>query len=285
VVLKKAKVVEITPIVSPEGHTWFIARDDAGLPYTARRIILATGVKDVLPSTPGVVDAFGKGMYWCPWCDGYEHREQPLGVLGPLSDALSSVLEMKNMNPDIIVMANGTDTPEQRAIASRKSATWQEQFAAYNVSIVNSTIASIRRLRDGAGNPVRVAGTVNTQTQQVFSDSQIDTSSDTSGPNGKHKDLFLVKFADGLSVERAAFIINIQTRQTSHLAEHLNLNMTGSKIKVNPKMETNRTGIFAVGDANDDGSTNVPHAMFTGKKAAVVAHSEFQSSHSLGESY
>jgi thioredoxin reductase len=272
--MKKAKVVEITPIKNPDGYDWFVVRDDAGLPYTARRIILATGVKDILPSTPGTLDAFGKGMYWCPWCDGYEHREQSLGVVGPLSDALSASLEMHNMNPDIIVMTNGTDTIEQRAIATERSATWQEQFAAYNISIVNTTIASFTRLRDENGRPV--AQRTSDQAQSILApeNEEFHSTADNWGPNGKHKDLFRVTFADGLSVERAAFLINIETKQTSHLAAHLNLNMTKSKIAVDAKMQTNVTGIFAVGDANDDGSTNVPHAMYTGKKAAVVSHGE-----------
>ena len=275
--IKKAKIVEITAIKSTDGFDWFVARDDAGLPYTARRIILATGVKDLLPSTPGTLDAFGQGMYWCPWCDGYEHREQSLGVVGPLSDALSAALEMHNLNPDIIVMTNGTDTPEQRKIASERSATWQEQFAAYNISIVNTTIASFTRLRDMNGRPV--AQRVNDRHSQYAlesPDDEVHDAADNWGPNGKHKDLFRVTFADGLSVERAAFLINIETQQTSHLAQHLKLNMTGSKITVDAKMQTNMTGIFAVGDANNDGSTNVPHAMYTGKKAAVVAHGMVQ---------
>jgi thioredoxin reductase len=37
-------------------------------------------------------------------------------------------------------------------------------------------------------------------------------------------------------------------------------------------MRTNVTGVYAVGDANSDGSTNVPHAMYSGKKAAVYLH-------------
>jgi thioredoxin reductase len=272
--MKKAKIVEITPVKSPDGFDWFVARDDAGLPYTARRIILATGVKDILPSTPGTLDAFGQGMYWCPWCDGYEHREQSLGVVGPLSDALSAALEMHNMNPDTIVMTNGTDTPEQRKIATERSATWREQFAAYNISIVNTTIASFTRLRDMNGRPVAVAATERQAQYAINSGDEVHDAADNWGPNGKHKDYFRVTFTDGLSVERAAFLINIETKQTSHLPKHLNLNMTGSKITVDAKMQTNLTGVFAVGDANNDGSTNVPHAMYTGKKAAVVVHGE-----------
>jgi len=272
-VVKNTNITEITAIKSEEGYTWFVARDSAGLPYTARRVILATGVTDLLPSTPGVLDAFGKGMYWCPWCDGYEHREQSIGVIGPLSNALSATLEIYNLNKDVIVMTNGTDTAEERALISKKSASWQDQFAAYNISIVNTTISSIKRLKDQDGRTVSLNNPSGSDSQfHISNDDAVDVLDDNSGPNGKHKDLFLVKFADGLSVERAAFIIYIPTKQTSRLPEQLKLNMTGSKIKVDTKMETSHPGIYAVGDNNDDGSTNVPHAMYSGKRAAVVAH-------------
>jgi len=139
---------------------------------------------------------------------------------------------------------------------------------------VNTTISSIKRLKDQNGRTVILSNSDRNTQHRLSPDDGVDILDDNSGPNGKHKDLFLVKFADGLSVERAAFIIYIPTRQTSPLAENLKLNMTGSKIKVNTKMETSHKGIFAVGDANDDGSTNVPHAMYSGKRAAVVAHIE-----------
>lgn len=173
-------------------------------------------------------------------------------------------------------MTNGTDTPEERALISKKSASWQDQFKAYNISIVNTTISSIKRLKDENGRTVSLNNPqAGSKSQSYISgENEIDILDDNSGPNGKHKDLFLVKFADGLSVERAAFIIYIPTKQTSTLPEQLKLNMTGSKIKVDTKMETSHQGVFAVGDANDDGSTNVPHAMYSGKRAAVVAHSK-----------
>lgn len=38
---------------------------------TARKIVLATGLRDIIPTTPGFEESWGKGIYWCPWCDGY----------------------------------------------------------------------------------------------------------------------------------------------------------------------------------------------------------------------
>ncbi len=54
----------------------------------AKRLILATGVRDTLPDTiPGLIPRWGKTVLHCPYCHGYEVRDQPLGVLatGPMS--------------------------------------------------------------------------------------------------------------------------------------------------------------------------------------------------------
>lgn len=76
---------------------------------TARKIILATGLRDLIPSTPGLQENFGKGIFWCPWCDGYEHVDQPFGVLGSLGSSGNTPLEVLSLNEDIILFVNGTD--------------------------------------------------------------------------------------------------------------------------------------------------------------------------------
>jgi thioredoxin reductase len=77
---------EVTKI-QKEDQNIFRATTANGTIYTARKVILGSGLKDDLPDVPGLRDAFGKGVFWCPWCDGFEHRSQPMGVLGNLSDA------------------------------------------------------------------------------------------------------------------------------------------------------------------------------------------------------
>jgi len=55
----------------------------------------------------------------------------------------------------------------------------------------------------------------------------------------------------------------------------MGLNITKEKIDVvTSSMRTSMAGVWGVGDANSDASTNVPHAMFSGKKAAVYLHVE-----------
>lgn len=47
---------------------------------TARRLLLATGVVDHLPDIPGLQERWGRGVYQCPYCDGYELDQGHLGV-------------------------------------------------------------------------------------------------------------------------------------------------------------------------------------------------------------
>lgn len=68
---KNGTVKSITPI-GTEDASAFSVTDADGKNYTARKIVLGTGLRDVLPDTPGLQEAFGKGIWWCPWCDGWE---------------------------------------------------------------------------------------------------------------------------------------------------------------------------------------------------------------------
>lgn len=55
--------------------------------HLAKRLVLATGVVDELPPIPGLAERWGKSVFHCPYCDGYELAKGRLGVLagGPLS--------------------------------------------------------------------------------------------------------------------------------------------------------------------------------------------------------
>jgi thioredoxin reductase len=52
-----------------------------GSTHRARRLVLATGVKDALPAIDGMGDRWGKTVLHCPYCHGYEVRDRPLGIV------------------------------------------------------------------------------------------------------------------------------------------------------------------------------------------------------------
>lgn len=241
--IKNGTVVSIVPA---NNGTSFITTDASGQNYTSRKIVLATGLTDILPDTPGIKEAWSRGIYWCPWCDGFEHRDQPFGILGSIVDVMGSVLEMETLNKDIIAFVNGTHTAANMKILDEKRPGWATQLSKYGVKLENRTIESIERLQDGAK-------AYNTTTNTEY-------------------DVFQVNLEGGAKIERGAFITNFAAKQHSNLGVRLGVKVYGEKMSVDPASMRAAPGVFAVGDANSDNSTNVPHAMFTGKKAAVFVH-------------
>lgn len=65
----------------------FRVEDDAGQVHQARNLILATGVVDELPPITGLAERWGRSVFHCPYCHGYELDQGPIGVIsvGPLS--------------------------------------------------------------------------------------------------------------------------------------------------------------------------------------------------------
>ncbi|UVK43409.1 NAD(P)/FAD-dependent oxidoreductase [Mesorhizobium sp. AR07] len=69
------------------GSSGFEVTTDGGEAFGAARLVLATGVRDILPEVPGLAELWGKSVLHCPYCHGYEVSGGPLGVLatGPMS--------------------------------------------------------------------------------------------------------------------------------------------------------------------------------------------------------
>ncbi|KAI2630102.1 sulphydryl oxidase [Xylaria nigripes] len=216
----------------------------------ARAIVLATGLTDILPETPGIEENWGKGIFWCPWCDGNEHADQPLGILSTLLDAASSVQEISTLNKDIICFVNGTDTPEMRAATEKKFPNWQKYLDLKGIKVDNRTITNLTRLKDGGEDE------------------------HPSAPTFPEHDLFSLGFAEGPAVERAAFYASFPNKQHSDIGAEMGVRLDGGRLAANQSrgLMTNIENVYAIGDANADNVTNVPHAMFSGKRAAVFLH-------------
>jgi thioredoxin reductase len=71
----------VTDLATTDGAAGFRATFD-GQTTTARLVILATGANDDPLPLPGLADHWGRGVYTCPFCDGWEHQDEPLAVVG-----------------------------------------------------------------------------------------------------------------------------------------------------------------------------------------------------------
>ena len=93
-------------------------RTDDGLAVTfaggdrveARALLLATGVRDVLPDVPGLAELWGRGVFHCPYCHGWEVAGRPLAVYakGKSADvALHLVRLLRGWSDDVVLFTDG----------------------------------------------------------------------------------------------------------------------------------------------------------------------------------
>ena len=73
----------------------------------ARRIVLAYGVRDTLPDIPEIESYYGKSVHHCPDCDGYEARDQRIGVIGWTKAVVGLALKLLQWSDDIVVLTHG----------------------------------------------------------------------------------------------------------------------------------------------------------------------------------
>ncbi|WP_331748792.1 NAD(P)/FAD-dependent oxidoreductase (plasmid) [Streptomyces sp. NBC_00984] len=99
----------------------FFVRLDGGAVLRARRVVVATGLRDELPAIPGVRERWGKDLLFCPYCHAYEVRDQPIGVLGTHAGAVQHALLLRQWSHDIVFFAHTLDlgTEEREQLSAR----------------------------------------------------------------------------------------------------------------------------------------------------------------------
>jgi thioredoxin reductase len=92
-----------------------------GARLDARRILITTGVGDELPDIPGVRGRWGRDLLHCPYCHGWEVRDQPLGVLGTHPGAVLHAQLVRQWSDDVVFFAHGREpgVDEVRALEAR----------------------------------------------------------------------------------------------------------------------------------------------------------------------
>jgi thioredoxin reductase len=82
---------------------------ESGKVYRARKLLLATGVVDVLPDVEGARDFYGRGVHHCPYCDGYEYRGKRLAAFGDGKAAAGLALSLRTWSGKVTACTNGAD--------------------------------------------------------------------------------------------------------------------------------------------------------------------------------
>jgi thioredoxin reductase len=119
--------------VTPGRRSGFEIRLADGTVLAARRLLIATGLRDELPDIPGVRERFGRDVLHCPYCHGYEVRDRKLGVLGGGPDAIRQVQLVRQWASDVVFFPHTTQvTAEQR-----------QQLVARAIGIVEGKVVRV----------------------------------------------------------------------------------------------------------------------------------------------
>jgi thioredoxin reductase len=90
----------------------FIVQTNTGEAFSARILLLATGLVDDLPPIPGVEKYYGKSVHPCPYCDGWEHRDQAIAVCGKGQEGVDLALKMRRWSSQVVFCPNQTEPEE-----------------------------------------------------------------------------------------------------------------------------------------------------------------------------
>lgn len=125
-----------TAVRDAEGFT--VALADGRMVRT-RRLLVATGLVDELPDIPGLRARWGRDVVHCPYCHGWEIRDQAIGVLasGPLS--VHQALLFRQWSADVTFFSHTMPPPTGEEV---------EQLAARGISVVDGEVAALEIVED-----------------------------------------------------------------------------------------------------------------------------------------
>jgi thioredoxin reductase len=128
------------------GFTVIVA---GGRAVRARRLLVTSGLVDELPDIPGLRERWGRDVVHCPYCHGWEVRDQAIGVLASGPRSVHQALLFRQLSDDVIYFRRGTvlDDAEAAQLAARDIRVVDGEVSA--LVIADDRLAGVR-LADGS---------------------------------------------------------------------------------------------------------------------------------------
>ena len=115
-------------------NTGFAIVTATGETFTGRKLIFATGIRDVIPAIPGFAECWGISLIHCPYCHGYEVRKQATGILGNGDYGYDFSTLISNWTSDLTLFTNG-----RSALTTVQTAKLRE----HNIRIVEDEVENL----------------------------------------------------------------------------------------------------------------------------------------------
>jgi thioredoxin reductase len=129
----EVRSVAVTQVRSAEGRAFLLMLAN-GEQVCTRRVLLATGVRDILPALAGIEQFWGASVVHCPYCHGWEVHDQPIAVLSAGATAVDFTQLLLNWSHDLILCTNGL---------GKLSASERDRIMSLDVRIYEQPIAGL----------------------------------------------------------------------------------------------------------------------------------------------
>lgn len=137
--LAKEQVAKYSTVTFYEGlavsgtaiEAGFEITTQGGHVFTAKKLVFATGVRDLMPDLKGFAECWGISVIHCPYCHGYEVHHEKTGVLANGDLAFEYVKLISNWTQDLTLFTNGRST---------LTAEQTEKIGSHNIQIVEKEI-------------------------------------------------------------------------------------------------------------------------------------------------
>ena len=96
---------EVVRTCTADGGFLITLKDGAEI--TCRKLLLATGVEDELPHLTGIQELYGTSVHHCPYCDGWEHRDERIAIYGQGKNGAGLALSLTTWSADVVLCTDG----------------------------------------------------------------------------------------------------------------------------------------------------------------------------------
>lgn len=112
----------------------FYVQTELGKEFEAKKVIFATGIKDLMPEIKGLSDCWGISVVHCPYCHGYEIRNKKTGIIANGETAFHLTPMVRNLTDKLTILTNGKAEFDSEQLS---------KFSKNNVRIIEKEITEV----------------------------------------------------------------------------------------------------------------------------------------------
>ncbi|HEY2721209.1 MAG TPA: NAD(P)/FAD-dependent oxidoreductase [Chitinophagaceae bacterium] len=104
-------------------NSLFVVKDKKEINYYSRKLLIATGLRDNIPPLKDVESFYGKSVFHCPYCDGWEVKDKNIGIYAKNKNGFELALSLQTWSQKVFLFTDGKNylKPLERDVLQRKN--------------------------------------------------------------------------------------------------------------------------------------------------------------------